>query len=414
MKYHKFSAKQALLLNWWCSGRHMRHEAIICDGAVRSGKSMCMSLSFVLWAFYRFDGADLGLCGKTILSLKRNVVAPLTATLRAMGFEVKLQSSKNYMDIAGEGRKNRFYFFGGRDESSGALIQGITLSGVLFDEVALMPRSFVEQALARCSVEGSKFWFNCNPEHPSHWFYTEWIKKSKDKNALYLHFTMDDNPSLSETMKERYRSLYSGTFYERFILGKWTAAHGAVYPMFGPECIAVPRGTPEKYYISADYGTGNPASFGLWGLYGGVWYRADEYYYSSKRAGAQKTDLDYIADIEALVGSLPIEAVICDPSAASFIAELRRGGKFRVIAADNDVADGIRRVSSALKNGSIKIAPHCRDAIREFSLYRWEDGGGQDRVKKEYDHAMDDIRYFVSTVLAKSEPDDFFVCALSR
>ncbi|MCD8026472.1 MAG: phage terminase large subunit [Clostridiales bacterium] len=91
---------------------------------------------------------------------------------------------------------------------------------MLFDEVALMPRTFVEQALARCSVPGSKFWFNCNPEYPEHWFYTEWIKQAEEKNALYLHFTMDDNPSLEEDVKRRYESLYSGVFYERFVRGQ--------------------------------------------------------------------------------------------------------------------------------------------------------------------------------------------------
>lgn len=164
------------------------------------------------------------MCGKTITSLRRNVVTPLLDMLRGIGFTCCERVSGNYVDITLLGRTNRFYLFGGKDEDSASLIQGITLSGVFLDEVALMPRSFVEQALARCSVSGSKMWFNCNPDNPSHWFYTEWIKKAEEKHALYLHFTMDDNPSLSEKLKSRYKRLYSGSFYDRFVLGKWTAS----------------------------------------------------------------------------------------------------------------------------------------------------------------------------------------------
>lgn len=166
----------------------------------------------------------------------------------------------------------------------------MTLSGVMFDEAALLVRSFVEQALARCSVEGSKFWFNCNPEFPKHWFYTEWIQKRKEKNALYLHFTMQDNPSLSKEMIKRYESLYSGTFYERFVLGKWVAAEGLVYP-FMSDITAFcdePKGGFDEYVVSCDYGTVNPASFGLWGRQSTVWYRIDEYYFDSRREGNQK------------------------------------------------------------------------------------------------------------------------------
>ena len=119
--------------------------------------------------------------GKTVSSLRRNLVEPLAGLLGAMGFNYIEKVSKNYIDISLYGRKNRFYLFGGRDESSAALIQGMTLSGILMDEVALMPRSFVEQAMARCSVSGSKMWFNCNPDNPYHWFYREWIKKSEEK-----------------------------------------------------------------------------------------------------------------------------------------------------------------------------------------------------------------------------------------
>lgn len=318
------------------------------------------------------------------------------------------------VEIEYSGRRNRFYLFGGKDEGSAALIQGMTLGGVLLDEVALMPRSFVEQALARCSLDGSKLWFNCNPDTPLHWFYEEWIKKSAEKNCLYLHFTMDDNPSLTPAIKRRYESLYSGAFYDRFVLGKWVAAQGLVYPFFSRSVhVAEPEGIPSRYFISCDYGTVNPSSFGLWGEYGGRWYRLNEYYFDSRREGEQRTDEEHYAALEQLAGELNIEAVIADPSAASFLECIRRHGRFRAVPAKNDVIDGIRRVSDALKERRILFSQSCTDCLREFSLYRWDNTAARDAPRKEYDHAMDDVRYFVSTVLAHEE-DGFFALAMSR
>ncbi len=399
MKFTRFSSKQLSVLNWWCDGNFNGYDAIICDGAVRSGKTLCMFLSFVFWAVTNFGGGNFAICGKTVTSLKRNIISPMVPILEGIGFRCKLLTSKAQLIVSYKGKSITLWLFGGRDESSASLIQGMTLCGVLLDEVALMPRSFVEQALARCSVEGSRFWFNCNPDNPSHWFYREWIKKAESKNALYLHFTMEDNPSLTPRMRARYERLYSGTFYERFVLGHWVANHGIVYPQFNPNDCTDPPESLTKYYVSCDYGTVNPTSFGLWGFSGGVWYRIEEYYYSSKREGAQLTDEEYYTALCRLINGRNIEAVICDPSAASFITLIRRKGRFRVIAAKNDVIDGIRRTGDAIKNGKIKICKNCKDIIREFSLYRWDESATHDCPKKENDHAMDDMRYFVSTVL---------------
>ena len=324
--------------------------------------------------------------------------------------------SQNLIEITYKGKKNRFYLFGGRDEGSAALIQGMTLGGVLLDEVALMPRSFCEQALARCSLPGSKYWFNCNPENPMHWFYENWIKQAKDKNCLYLHFLMKDNPSLGKDIIRRYETLYSGAFYERFILGKWVATDGLVYPEVsqGKYIEAPPVKDFEKYYISCDYGTVNPTSMGLWGLSKGVWYRFEEFYYSSRLEGRQLTDEEYYEKLTEFVGNLKIEAIIIDPSAASFIQCIRRHGKFNVIPAKNDVTGGIRKVQSAFRKGQILISPVCKASIKEFSLYRWDEGSGKDTPKKENDHAMDEIRYFVQTILSQENPDDFFVLSATR
>lgn len=400
MNFKPFSKKQLATLCWWGpDSPYRKMDAIICDGAVRSGKSLCMFVSFIVWAMMNFKNSSFAVCGRTALSVRRNLIVPYLPILSQLGYRCSFKLSGGNIKIRIGGYENTFWIFGGKDESSQSLIQGMTLSGVMFDEVALMPRSFVEQALARCSVEGSKFWFNCNPSNPSHWFYNEWIRKSEQKKALYLHFTMEENPSLSKEMLERYENMYSGAFYERFVKGRWVAADGLIYPMFGETCMADCPEQCSGYFISCDYGTVNPTSMGLWGESGGVWYRIGEYYYSSKRSGAQKTDEEYYAELENLAGGKRINAVICDPSAASFIATVRKHGKFRVIPAKNDVLDGIRRVSDCLKSGKIKICRGCADAIREFSLYCWDEGAARDCPRKENDHAMDDIRYFVSTVL---------------
>ncbi len=387
-------------MTWWCKNSpSASKDAIICDGAVRSGKTFSMSLSFVFWMFYRFNNSDFAICGKTIRSARRNIITPMTSTLRQLGFSVDEKLSQNLLIISYRGRVNRVYIFGGKDEGSASLIQGMTLSGVLFDEVALMPRSFVEQALARCSVEGSRFWFNCNPEYPAHWFYQSWIKKADKKNAFYLHFTMKDNPSLSIKTIKRYESLYSGSFYERFVLGKWVAVSGAVYPfMKDSSFVKAPNGPFEDFAVSVDYGTVNPASFGLWALKNEVWYRIDEMYFDSRKEGYQKTDEEHYKSLTELIGRRKISKITVDPSAASFIETINRHGKFNVIPAVNDVLNGIRLTSTALKEGRIKICENCFDSIREFSLYRWNENGTDSPVK-ENDHAMDDIRYFVATIL---------------
>ncbi|MDR0889263.1 MAG: PBSX family phage terminase large subunit [Oscillospiraceae bacterium] len=400
----KFSKKQRVVLNWWRKkSPHHSCEAIICDGAVRSGKTLCMGLSFFLWAMSDFRGARFGICGKTISSLRRNVLTELLPKLSAIGFSVKEKRSENLVRVTYRGRSNDFYIFGGRDESSSSLIQGITFAGVLLDEVALMPRSFVEQACARCSVSGSRLWFNCNPEGPRHWFYTEWVCNAQARNCLYLHFTMQDNPALSPAIRQRYSRLYSGVFFRRFVLGQWVAAEGRVYDFFdAADAPSVPTGTFSKWYISCDYGTVNPASFGLWGQLGGVWYRVKEFYFDSRQQMRQMTDAEYADALEQLAGSRKIEAIIVDPSAASFIETLRRRG-LHVKRADNDVISGIRRTSDLLKSGKLVICDTCGDCLREMEQYVWDTRAGTDTVKKEHDHAMDDMRYFAATVLSHQE-----------
>lgn len=415
MSYAGFSPKQKTVLTWWTPGSpHRDKEAIVCDGAVRSGKTLAMGLSFFLWAMSCFDGKRFGVCGKTIASLRRNVLSEILPRLEALGASWTEKRTENLVTVSFCGRKNQFYIFGGRDESSASLIQGITFAGILLDEVALMPRSFVEQACARCSVAGSRLWFNCNPAGPSHWFYKTWIQEAGHRNCLRLHFTMEDNPSLTPQIRERYQRLYTGVFYRRFILGQWAQAEGRVYDFFEPEMAQkVPEGPFSQWYISCDYGTVNPTSMGLWGKMGGTWYRVKEFYFNSRAEMRQMTDEEYARALAELAGDRKITSVIADPSAASFIETLRRKG-WRVQKADNDVLAGIRLTSDCLKDGRIVICESCRDCLREMDEYVWDlSSEAKDRVKKENDHAMDDMRYFTATVLG-GRGSGFAACSVER
>lgn len=390
------SPKQKKILAFPYSG----YDALICDGAVRSGKTSIMMVAFVDWAMQNFSGQRFGICGKTVDSATKNIIVPyISMSYVKEKYTLRWRRSDKILEVRQGTAVNYFEVFGGKDEASFMLIQGRTLAGVLLDEVALMPESFVNQALARCSVDGARMWFSCNPDNPTHWFYRNWIQKHKERNALYLRFTMEDNPSLSEKTLARYRSMYSGVFYDRYIRGLWVVAEGLIYPMFDDGCIT--DCIPERgdYYISCDYGTLNPFSAGLWCVTDKQAVRIKEFYYDGRNSQKQKTDEEYYEDIDRLAGEYPVQSIIVDPSAASFIETIRRKGRFSVRKANNEVKDGIITTARMLKNGKIKIHTGCKDSIREFGLYRWDEKAGEDRPIKENDHAMDDIRYMAQTIL---------------
>ena len=397
MIYQKLSKRQKLAMLWWQQPKFLDRDAIICDGSIRSGKTVSMAVGFILWSMSRFNGQTFGICGRTIQSLRRNVIIHLSDWVPPdLHIEEKQQEHKLIVSD-GCGRENVYYLFGGRDESSYTLVQGITLAGALLDEVALMPQSFVEQVTARCSVDGSKLWFNCNPGGPEHWFNKKWVLAAKEMNALHVHFTMSDNLSLAPKIRERYERMYTGVFYQRYILGLWVLAEGLVYD-FGEANITDECPEGAEYYISVDYGTRNPCSAGLWSVTGDKAVRIKEYYYSGRDNNRNKTDEEHCDAIENLARGYTIKRVIVDPSAASFITSLKKR-KFKVLAANNNVLDGIRRTATYLKDGNIKIHRSCVDSIREFGLYCWDEKKNDDSVVKENDHAMDDIRYFCNTIM---------------
>lgn len=439
-RFQPFSRKQKQVLTWWLPDSPVKdYDGIIADGAIRSGKTVCMSLSFVFWAMKSFNGQNFAMCGKTISSFRRNVLFWLKLMLRSRGYHVADHRADNLVEISRGRVTNYFYIFGGKDERSQDLIQGITLAGLFCDEVALMPESFVNQATGRCSVTGSKYWFNCNPDGPYHWFKVNWIDKAIGylgkvkvakireesgkvgkvldlKKLLYVHFTMDDNLSLSEEIKARYRSMYTGVFFKRYIMGLWAMAEGIIYDMFDPdkhtvdtEALAAAYKARTGYsfwtgerYVSCDYGTQNPTAFLLWEKGADKkWYCRREYYYSGREKGRQKTDAEFSSDLRAWLGGLEIRAVILDPAAASFKAQLEKDG-FKVKKAKNDVLDGIRFVATLLNQGSIFIDQSCDNLIKEFASYIWDAKAaekGEDKPVKDHDHALDALRYFCMTII---------------
>lgn len=390
-------------MTWWNRPAYRNYDGIICDGAIRSGKTVSMADGFVLWSMSRFSGQNFAVCGKTIESLRRNVISLMPQWLEGF-FSIVERRSENKLIITSGSTTNYYYLFGGKDESSCKLVQGSTLAGVLFDEVALMPRSFVEQAMARCSVAGSKFWFNCNPENPSHWFYTEWVRKAQERNILHLHFTMADNLSLAPEIKARYESMYTGVFYRRYIQGLWVKAEGLVYPMFDRSkhvVHAVPARSPRhRYYVAVDYGTVNPFAAGLYD-YSPTAQQATmvkELYY---RGGSDnRVDNEaYYKMLRELIGDYPIEYIIIDPSASSMIETIQKYGKFMVVKADNDVLNGIQDVTKFLNSGALAFHESCKSTFEEFETYSWDEKSAVDAVLKENDHSMDQLRYFCRTAL---------------
>lgn len=406
-----------MVLNWWMDTSPVKnYEGIIADGAIRSGKTVSMSLSFVFWAMESYNGENFIMAGKTINSFRRNVLVNLINMLRSRGYHCIHHISgetPNMLEVSRKGATNYFYVFGGKDEGSQDLVQGITAAGAFFDEVALMPESFVNQATGRCSVEGSKYFFNCNPGGPLHWFKIGWIDKCEEKRLLYLHFTMDDNLSLTEKIKARFRSMYAGVFYLRYIKGLWKTAEGLIYTMFADDNLYDELDDRTRHIsaksISVDYGTTNPCVFyEIWDD-GQILWVENEYRWDSRSEAArrspnpQKTDAQYADDMAVFMGNRPEDQcmIIVDPSAASFIQELRSRG-WVVKEADNEVLDGIRKTGALFAKRQIRINRRkCPGLIGELQSYVWDEKAaerGEEKPVKQLDHGPDAIRYKVNSL----------------
>lgn len=415
-KWEPLSKKQRMLFNWWQADSPVKGaNGIIADGAIRSGKTVAMAVSFVMWAMSNFNRENFIMAGKTVKSFQRNVLKPLQAILPGRGYNCRYLQTDGLLRVSRGLKTNDFYIFGGKDEASQDWVQGLTAAGAYFDEVALMPESFVNQATGRLSVDGSKMWFNCNPEAPLHWFKLQWIDRAKEKGLLLLHFTMDDNNSLSEEIKTRYRSMYAGVFYMRFILGLWAVAEGLVYSMFGEgnryndETRPAAMLSTSTRYIAVDYGTTNPCVFlDIRDDGQDVWIE-NEWRWDSKSAEAQRmaipnmTDAQYADAMADFMGADPADQcmIVVDPSAKSFITELRQRG-FYVKEGDNDVLDGIRETATLITRKKLHVHERCKGLLNEFHSYVWDEKAaqrGEEKPVKMQDHGLDAMRYYVHTIL---------------
>lgn len=357
------------------------------EGSVRSGKTW---ISLVMWALFVASSpksAEFLMVGKTLTTLKRNCLGLLQKLEPLFVFSPSQKKATLY------GRT--IWLEGANTESSENKIRGMTLTGAYVDELTLVPEGFYKMLLGRLSEPGAKLIATTNPDSPTHYVYTDIIQNNQiDKQVT--KFLITENPFLDAEYVEQLANEYTGVFYQRYYLGEWVKAEGLVYPMYDNTVATVER-SYSHYAVSMDYGILNPTAMILWGLYDGVWYAVKEYYHSGKESFQQKTDEEYYRELESLCLGIPVTELIIDPSASSFITLVRQKGKFSVRKADNEVIEGIQHTASALSNRLIKVNDCCKNTIKEFSLYSWDEKKEYDAVIKENDHAMDAVRYFVQT-----------------
>jgi len=397
-------------MTWWLPESSVSDfDGIILDGSIRAGKTLPESVSFVDWGMFTYNGVNLGMAGKTLGALRRNVIGPLKQVLPSRGYKVKDHRSAEepHLEISKGRKTNYFHLFGGNNEKSQDPVQGFTGGGFYFDEVALMPQSFVNQAEGRCSLDESKYWYNCNPEGPYNYIKLEYLDKLAEKNLLHLHFTMDDNLSLSQKTRERYERRYSkgSVFYRRFILGEWCMAEGRIYDFFTEDrargyVVDVLPQSFDRYHVGIDFATSSVCVFLLLGRSQGIWYLMREKYWDAQKQGRQKTDSEYSKDFQSLIQGIR-PRVDCDPGGggAGLIAQLRKDYPGILInSAMNDVVPGIQVTAQALTEGKLKIHSSCVNTIQQLSTYSWDPKAqerGEDKPVKKNDHAPDALRYAI-------------------
>ncbi|MCL4473551.1 MAG: PBSX family phage terminase large subunit [Actinobacteria bacterium] len=409
-RFRPFSAQQKRLLTWWMPQSPYRdYDMVIADGSVRSGKTIAMIDGFLTWVLSTFENEDFILAGRSVGALKRNVLNPMFKILRAKG--IAYHYVRSGPDTRIEIGTNTFYCFGANNEASQDVLQGLTAAGGLGDEVALFPWSFIEQMIARCSVDGSKLWFNCNPEGPNHKVKTDLIDQAEEKRILHLHFVLDDNLTLSEKIKSRYKRLFSGLWYKRYILGLWVLAEGVIYDMFdaSPGSKHVTSDLPKirEWYMGIDYGTAGSAFVAL--LLGigedNRLYFAREWRWDSVKKQRRLSDLQYskrlktwLTSLESQLGKVEPRRIYVDPSAASFIVQLYDDGWEGVTKANNDVVPGIRFFGNLISADRWRIHELCSGTITEMQEYVWDPKAqdrGEDKPLKQKDHGPDAGRYGV-------------------
>lgn len=371
-------------------------------GATGSGKSWLDYATVIPKRLLALQGQGAAvMLGNTQGTLSRNILEPMRDiwgdTL------VGSISSDNTALIFGK----KVHILGADNRKHVARLQGMTIEYAYGDEMTTWHEEVFQMLKSRLRCRHSFFDGTANPDSPHH-FLKEFID-SKAADVFCQTSTIDDNPFLPPEFIENLKKEYAGTvYYDRFILGRWVAPQGLVYSFFDEKDsrfviqeMEQRPGMACRYFISIDYGTHNPCSMGLWCITGQTAYRIDESYFDSRKERRQRTDEEHYTELLRLTAGYPIDCIVIDPSAASFIETIRRHGKFIVRQAENDVLNGIRITAALLSCGKIKIHARCTNAIREFGSYRWDEKKGEDAVIKEYDHAMDDIRYFAATILSK-------------
>lgn len=368
------------------------------EGSVSSGKTW---ISLVLWAFWVStmpnDPDRLYLmCARSLTTLKRNCLLLLQSLVGENNFQFSIPAK--------EGRLfgRHILLEGANDAQAEAKIRGLTLQGAYCDELTKLPQDFFTMLLSRLRVEGAKLIATTNPDAPNHWLKTDYIDRRDELDLLDVIFTIDDNTTLPKEYIENIKKEYTGVFYDRFILGKWKLAEGLIYPNYIQALVdSLPKAQILEYALSIDYGTQNAFAALMWVRIGDIWYVIDEYYYSGRDTGIQKTDEEYAKDLDAFISKYPINGklrTIIDPSAASFIALLKKRGSYKVRKADNDVIDGIRETATAIQTDRIKILKDAvPNLIKEFQSYSWDSKSIEERPVKVSDHGMDSLRYYVKT-----------------
>ena len=372
------------------------------EGSVRSSKTISSIVRWIDFVKSAPPGGVLMMVGKTNKTLDRNILQPMREML---GDKIRVNHGTGVIKMFGR----EIDIIGANDERAQEKIRGATVAGCYGDEITLWPESFFTMMLSRMSVKGAKLFGTTNPDSPYHWLKADYIERADELNMRVFHFTLDDNLNLDPDYVSALKAEYTGLWYKRFILGLWVLADGTVYDMWDEDKHSVDvqallksRGREHfsRYFVSIDYGTSNPCTFGLYGYDGKPpCYLVKEYYYDGKARGRQKTDGEYADDLISFLGGIKPIAVYVDPSAASFIAELTKRG-IHVTPANNDVLNGIRFVGGMLAGGGYYVDKSCIETKKEYSSYVWDAKAqkrGEDAPLKEHDHAMDRDRYALFT-----------------
>ena len=333
--------------------------------------------------------------GNTKGTIQRNLIQPMQ-DIYGVGLVSDIHSD-NSAELFGE----TCYCLGADNVKHVNRLRGSSIKYCYGDEVTTWHPEVFQMLKSRLDKAYSIFEGTCNPDGPSHWF-KRFLDDPELQGDIYQQaYTIDDNPFNPPEVVARMKRDYAGTvYYDRYILGLWAVADGLIYPQF-KECIteAIPASF-DRYVVSMDYGVMNATSMILWGRNGRHWYALDEFYYSGRDSRNQKTDEDYLNDLNRLCVGKRINLLVIDPSASSFIILAQRRG-YRITKADNNVLEGIRETSTAIQRKRVFIHPRCRNLIKEAEGYAWDPEALEDKPVKVNDHAMDALRYMVNTIVSE-------------